>query len=142
MSTSDPLDNEISDGCRIIFAFNPQTNELKYHGPTRNPDKIIDFESLCMLIFPHLLISTDLGPPNRVSISEGVTIFLYIISGLGALASIVYMIVVVKFNNYFRFQTPEFCIVCFCNKFSCLTITARLLWLFTWLCLCFAHSAR
>lgn len=51
MDTTDELDNPITDGLRIIFAFNPVTNDLKYHGPTRNPDKIIDFDSLCTSAF-------------------------------------------------------------------------------------------
>lgn len=58
MTAADEFDNEITDDTRIIFAFNPLTNRLKYHGPTRNPDVIIDFQSDCtqLTLLPKILI--------------------------------------------------------------------------------------
>jgi hypothetical protein len=92
-------DNDITDGTRIIFAFNPYTNDLIYHGPTRYPGDTIDF------------ISDYKGPALRVSISMGILIFLYVISAIGALLSIFYIGLVLAKKDYFRFQTPEFCIL-------------------------------
>jgi len=97
--TGDPLDKDITDGTRIIFAFNPVTNDLLYHGPTRNPDTIIDF------------MSDYKGPPVQVPISRGITIFLYVITAMGSMSAIIYIFIVVVKKEYFRFQTPEFCIL-------------------------------
>jgi len=97
---SDPeWDNSLGDNTRIIFAFNPITNDLVYHGPTRNPDTIINFEA------------DYLGPLLRVPISRGVTGFLYALCGLGATLSFFFIFLVLAKKEFFRFQTPEFCIL-------------------------------
>lgn len=44
-------------------------------------------------------------------IDEGVTIFLYIICAIGILTSFFFMGLVALKQEYFKFQTPEFCIV-------------------------------
>eukprot|EP01127_Copromyxa_protea_P018404 TRINITY_DN579_c0_g1_i1.p1 TRINITY_DN579_c0_g1~~TRINITY_DN579_c0_g1_i1.p1 ORF type:complete len:987 (+),score=253.57 TRINITY_DN579_c0_g1_i1:68-3028(+) len=99
VENDDPLDSDITDDTRIIFAFNPTTNELKYHGPTRNPDTTINFQA------------DYLGPPMQVPISRGITIFLYIIAALGCVSSFLYTFLVLFKKDFFRFQTPEFCVL-------------------------------
>ena len=100
LMSSEPLyDNDLPDEeIRVIFAFNPLTNELKYHGPTRNPDTLINFQDY-------------VGPPQRVPITEGVTIFLYVITALAILANIIYVILVIAKKDHFRYQSPEFCLL-------------------------------
>jgi len=100
LMTHEPaFDNPIPDAkIRIIFAFNPVTNELKYHGPTRNPDTVINWQDYK-------------GPPVKVPISKGVTGFLYAIVAISVLATFLYIFLVITKKEYFRFQTPEFCIL-------------------------------
>jgi len=92
-------DNDVGDNTRIIFAFNPITNDLKYHGPTRNPDVIINFESEYR------------GPPIHEPVNEGVTILLYVLCAIGIFLALVYSALVVLKSDYFRFQTPQFCVL-------------------------------
>jgi hypothetical protein len=93
------FDNDIPDKkIRIIFAFNPITNDLKYHGPTRNPDTMVNFQDYK-------------GPPVRIPIAQGVTIFLYVVVALSVLATLFYMFLIITKQDFFRFQTPEFCIL-------------------------------
>lgn len=47
-NNGDVYDNPIGDDTRIIFAFHPSTNELRYHGPTRSSSVIMNFQSDCM----------------------------------------------------------------------------------------------
>jgi len=99
-NADDPeYDNTFTDNMRVIFAFNILTNDLQYHGPTRNPDTFINFEK------------DYLGPQQRLSLSVGVTIILYILCGIGIFLSLVYCVFVQAKKEYFRFQTPEFCIL-------------------------------
>jgi hypothetical protein len=43
----DEYDAPITDAQKIIYAFNPDTEELKYHGPTRQSGVTIDWISDC-----------------------------------------------------------------------------------------------
>eukprot|EP01126_Amoeba_proteus_P046638 TRINITY_DN5279_c0_g1_i8.p1 TRINITY_DN5279_c0_g1~~TRINITY_DN5279_c0_g1_i8.p1 ORF type:complete len:672 (+),score=129.71 TRINITY_DN5279_c0_g1_i8:1389-3404(+) len=99
MRAKGPYDRTIGDNSRVIFAFNPWTNQLFYHGPTREPNNTVNF------------IKDYRGPPTQVEITSGVRIILYIMCAVGAVLSITYIIAIFSFPEYFKFQTPEFCYV-------------------------------
>lgn len=99
MDTGDIFDWPVGDNTPIIFAFNPETSDLRYHGPTRQSKVTINFE-------------TDyVGPPTRVYIPLGVTIWLFIMAGIGIVWALLLMLLIVVKYKYFHFQTPEFCLL-------------------------------
>jgi len=76
---------------RIIFAFNPTTNELQYHGPTRSSaryvnfieDCTISFSSFIRFVFTAVVDVRPLGPPKPNKIPQGLIIFVGIVAALG-----------------------------------------------------------
>jgi hypothetical protein len=50
MDTGDIFDWPVGDNTPIIFAFNPETSDLRYHGPTRQSKVTINFETDCVLL--------------------------------------------------------------------------------------------
>jgi len=99
VDTGDVYDWEITDDTKIIFAFNPTTNALRYHGPTRSSTITLDFQKLYI------------GPPTRVYISVGISIWLYIMAAIGIVQCLVIIAIIGIKHEYFKFQSPEFCVL-------------------------------
>jgi preprotein translocase subunit Sss1 len=101
LDATDRYDNSIGDDTRIIFAYNPITNDLRYHGPSRSSATTINF------------LKDYKGPPIRKEFSVGVKIFLYVLAAIGIVSALVFLIMIAVSTEHFRFQTPEFCaIIC------------------------------
>jgi hypothetical protein len=91
VEASDKWDKPILNGpTKVIFAFNPITNQFLYHGPTRSSSRMIDFFA-------------DYHSPTSVSLGLGVVA----IFGIGL--SIFMAILIAIKRDYFRYQAPTFC---------------------------------
>jgi len=73
--------------------------DLKYHGPSRNPDMIVSF------------LKDYVGPPVRIPITRGVTIFLYVLCAIGVILALTYSLLIIVKPEFFKYQTWEFCIL-------------------------------
>jgi hypothetical protein len=100
---------------QLIFAFNPTTDEMKYHGPTRSPNQTVNFFSGIYTIYPE-----DATP-------IGLLIVIGICAGLGILFCLLILVLIAAKTEHFRFMSPPFCacivigaIVCYGAMFTLL----------------------
>jgi len=101
MEAGDSWDKTLSDrSTHIIFAFNPLTNELQYHGPTRSTNRYVNFVSDYV---------RPLGPAQRSRIPLGLIVFVAIVAAIGILYSLFVIGIIAAKTEYFRYQTPSFC---------------------------------
>jgi len=95
----------------MIFAFHPDTNELRYHGPTRSSQFSFvfvvgsqhEFSTAFHCCIEDLLIAESLTTPM------GLLAFVGALAGLGTLFSLINVISVVARPEYYKFQVRLFC---------------------------------
>jgi hypothetical protein len=99
MSTVDrwdkPILNDTEQG--VIFAFNPSTYDLRYHGPTRSPDyriKFVEDKSLLLRSEP---------------LSVGVSALVGVIAAVGTVIGLFTLFLVTWKHEHFRYQETVFC---------------------------------
>jgi len=97
--TGDIWDWPITDSLQTMFAYHPTSGELVYHGPTRSSLVTINY------------LSAYKGPPLRVDFSTGIQIWMLVFAGIGLAQCLLMIIVILLKSEYFKFQTPEFCIL-------------------------------
>ena len=78
---------------KTMFAFNPETDDLVYHGPTRQSDVFINFY--------------DTLPSDEVP--DAILIAMAVLAGLGILFAFIIIIVIFLKDTYFRLMSPMFC---------------------------------
>lgn len=94
LDTGDIRDKVIgSNATRLIFAFHLDNTNFVYHGPTSSPNNYIRFLN------------------NAIPLSSGLVIFAAVISTLGAVVSLVFMGFILMKPDYYRYQTPTFCMM-------------------------------
>lgn len=121
------VDKPITNNQQIIFAFNPQTYQYIYHGPTRSSSTTINF------------ISDYKGPYTEQPQELWILIILYIWSAIGIILSLIIMVLVILKRPYFIFQTPEFCLVILFGSICCYISVILLLPTVLTDGMCFAH---
>ena len=102
LQSDDAWDKDIpsDDFIKVIFAFNPDTDELFYHGPTRSSARIIRF------VPPPTVPPT---PFDHVHTSEVVIIVLGVLTGICALIMLVIFLCTIVKPKWFHYQSVLFC---------------------------------
>ena len=97
--TNDKYDKPIYKGLRKhMFAFNPETNDLVYHGPTRQSNVYFDFYQTYPLD----------------DVSNAIVIIYGVLGGLCVLFCLFIILSIAKQEEYFKFMSPLFCqLLCF-----------------------------
>jgi hypothetical protein len=92
LASTDSRDHSLgTTPTKFIFAFNPDTTQLLYHGPTRSPSNVFTFV------------------PVAIKLSSGLIAFGGVISIIGALISVFFFFLVLIKREYFKYQAPIFC---------------------------------
>lgn len=86
-----------NDYTTLIFAFNPNTKEMLYHGPTRAANNSINFFSGVYTILPE-----DETP-------VALLVILGICAGIGIVLCLILMLMILLKTDHFRFMAPTFC---------------------------------
>ena len=116
-SGGDPCDKDIPYNglIQLIFAFNPNTDEIKYHGPTRSATQEVNVFSGIYEIL------------EEAKTPVGLLVALGIAGALGVLMCIALIILIALMTDHFRFMAPSFCycilagaIVCYSAMFTLL----------------------
>jgi len=99
LDTGDQWDKPILNGLRKhMFAFNPETNDMVYHGPTRQSNVYFNFY--------------DTYPIEEVS--DAIIIIYGVLGGLCILFALFIILSIAKQEEYFKFMSPVFCqLLCF-----------------------------
>jgi len=99
VDTGDKWDKVILGGqTKLMFAFNPETTDLVYHGPTRQSNFYFDFY--------------ETYPVDEVSVA--IVIVYGVLGGLGVLFALFIILSIAKQEEYFKFMSPLFCqLLCF-----------------------------
>lgn len=87
-----PYDQEI----QTIFAFNPDTDNFRYHGPTRSPKASINY-----YIGPF-------APYEYSKVSLAVRIFIGVMGGIGVVLVLFLLLLLAVKTEHFRFMAPMF----------------------------------
>lgn len=98
-NSSDRWDKPLSNNTdhAVIFAFNPTTYELRYHGPTRSPDYKIRF------------LDDSSFNIRSEPIPSGVSAVIGIVAAIGGVVGVFMIILVAAKKDYFRYQETVFC---------------------------------
>ena len=100
---------------QLIFAFNPNTDEMKYHGPTRSATQQVNFFS-----GQYEVLEEDATP-------VGLLIALGICGSLGIIFCFLLIILILVKTEHFRFMAPQFCICILIGAIVCYSAMLTLL---------------
>ena len=102
LRTGDIWDKVIpsDDFIKVIFAFNPDTDELFYHGPTRSAERSIRF------VPPPTIPPT---PYDHVDTSTAVIIAMAVLTGVCASVMLAVLLITFIKPKWFHYQSVLFC---------------------------------
>jgi Animal haem peroxidase/7 transmembrane sweet-taste receptor of 3 GCPR/DOMON domain len=117
LSNDDPWDKDIpfNEEIKVIFAFNPTTDELRYHGPTRSADTFINFYR-----GPYRVRDVD-------EVSTAILVIVGLLGGIGVLLALLFLVLLAVKTDHFRFASPAFCALVLCGAVVCYSAIFTLL---------------
>lgn len=116
METGDTWDKPAGKDQKILWAFNPLSSDLAYHGPTRGSG-ILNQISDCMIFLFSAHQQKNLDNAVKLKLphdySTGIYVVVYLGTTIGVVLAVFLIGVLTKYSEHFTHLTVTFCYVRF-----------------------------